>query len=88
LSSKTTLTPLGKAKLSMVVIKLFFYISHIFSQDSGLSSFLLPPRSCSVAQGWRSIWDQRRWGEGIVREFGMDRYTLLYLRWITNKDLL
>ena len=28
------------------------------------------------------------WGKGIVREFGMDRYTLLYLRWITNKDLL
>ena len=27
-------------------------------------------------------------GEGIVREFGMDMYTLLYLRWITNKDLL
>ena len=27
-------------------------------------------------------------GEGIVREFGMDRYTLLYLKWITNKVLL
>ena len=24
----------------------------------------------------------------MVREFGMDRYTLLYLKWITNKDLL
>ena len=23
--------------------------------------------------------------EGIVREFGMDMYTLLYLKWITNK---
>ena len=22
------------------------------------------------------------------REFGMDMYTLLYLKWITNKDLL
>ena len=30
----------------------------------------------------------RRMGEGIVREFGVDRYTLLYLKWITNKDLL
>ena len=29
-----------------------------------------------------------RWEEGIVREFGMDMYTLLYLKWITNKDLL
>ena len=27
-------------------------------------------------------------GEGIARKFGMDRYTLLYLKWITNKDLL
>ena len=27
-------------------------------------------------------------GEGIVRDFGMDMYTLLYLKWITNKDLL
>ena len=28
------------------------------------------------------------WGEGIVRELGMDMYILLYLKWITNKDLL
>ena len=28
------------------------------------------------------------WGEGIVREFGMDMYTVLYLKCITNKDLL
>ena len=27
-------------------------------------------------------------GEGIVRQFGTDMYTLLYLKWITNKDLL
>ena len=26
--------------------------------------------------------------EGIVREFGMDMYTLLYLKWISNKGLL
>ena len=26
--------------------------------------------------------------EEIVREFGMDMYTLLYLKWITNKNLL
>ena len=29
-----------------------------------------------------------RMGERIVRESGMDKYTLLYLKWITNKDLL
>ena len=28
------------------------------------------------------------WREGVVREFGMRKYTLLYLIWITNKDLL
>ena len=27
------------------------------------------------------------WGELIIREFGMDIQTLLYLKWITNKDL-
>ena len=26
--------------------------------------------------------------EGIVRELKMDTYTLLYLKWITNRDLL
>ena len=26
--------------------------------------------------------------EGIVRDFGKVMYTLLYLKWITNKDLL
>ena len=29
-----------------------------------------------------------RMGEGTVSEFGMDRYTLLCLKWIANKDLL
>ena len=28
------------------------------------------------------------WGEGIVRDFGKVMYTLLYLKWIANKDLL
>ena len=28
------------------------------------------------------------WGEGIVGEFGMNRYTLLYLKWKTNEGLL
>ena len=26
-------------------------------------------------------------GEWIVRELGMDMYTLLYLKWRTNRDL-
>ena len=28
------------------------------------------------------------WEEGIVRDFGKVMYTLLYLKWITNKNLL
>ena len=27
-------------------------------------------------------------GEGIVRDFEKVMYTLLYLKWITNKDIL
>ena len=27
-------------------------------------------------------------GKGIIREFGIDMYTLLYLKWITSKVLL
>ena len=27
-------------------------------------------------------------GGGRVREFGTDMHTLLYLKWLTNKDLL
>ena len=26
-------------------------------------------------------------GKGIVGELGMDMHTLLYLKWVTNKDL-
>ena len=33
-------------------------------------------------------WGGEEWGEGIIREFGIDMYTLPYLKWITNKDLL
>ena len=26
---------------------------------------------------------RERWGEGLVREFGVDMYTLVYLKWVT-----
>ena len=37
----------------------------------------------------RSLWllGEGWWG-GIVTEFRMEMYTLLYLKWITRKDLL
>ena len=28
------------------------------------------------------------WGEEVVRKFGIVMYTLLYLKWIKDKDLL
>ena len=31
---------------------------------------------------------REEWEKEIVREFGIDMYTLLYLKWITNKGLL
>ena len=30
----------------------------------------------------------RRWEKRIVRYLGIGKYTLLYLKWITDKDLL
>ena len=42
------------------------------------------------SQTWRtSLWlPEDRRGEKIVGEFGIDIYTLICLKWITNKDLL
>ena len=35
-----------------------------------------------------TVWSlEGQWG-GIARELGMDKYTLLYFKWIANKDLL
>ena len=33
-----------------------------------------------------NCWGER-WREGMVREFGMDMYTLLYLKWKTNSRI-
>ncbi len=37
-----------------------------------------------------NLWfpEGKQWEEEIVRKFGMDRYTLLYLERLNNKDLL
>ena len=37
---------------------------------------------------WTKVVGEGERGEGIVREFGMDMHTLLYLKWITSKSLL
>ena len=33
-------------------------------------------------------WTYGCWGKGWLTDFGIDMYTLLYLKWIINKDLL
>ena len=38
--------------------------------------------------GCRGVVGGRGWRKGIAGDLGMDMYTLLYLTWITNKDLL
>ena len=43
---------------------------------------------CSTDLGNKLVARGEGRGEGIVREFGMGIYTLQYLKWITNKDLL
>ena len=40
-----------------------------------------------MVAGWREGWGGEGWRKGI-REFGMDMYKLLYLKWITNEILL
>ena len=43
--------------------------------------------SFAISKYWK--WGWERWGEGIVREqHGIDMYTELSLKRITNKDLL
>jgi len=42
-----------------------------------------------VGAGWDRVGGKGKgWGQAIVRKFGMSMYLLLYLKWITNKDLL
>ena len=35
----------------------------------------------------RRWWEGGGWRQGIIRELGMDMHTLLYLKWIADRDL-
>ena len=48
---------------------------------TGCATFFAPS-----GLGFYQLTDARE--EGIVRDFGIDTYTLLYLKWLTNKGLL
>ena len=66
-----------------------FYLSSLCSfypNRSALPSIYLMPGFVKI------LFIIVTWGdrlkEGIVREFGIEKYTRLYLKWITNKLLL
>ena len=44
--------------------------------------------NCLITGSQKTMFKPDRSREGIIRECGIDMYTLLYLKWITNKDLL
>ena len=44
-------------------------------------------RLTDLEYGLMFVWGKDEGGK-IIRDFGMDRYTLLYLKWITSKVLL
>ena len=54
-------------------------MSHIHNFSSSVVKTIKISSPGSCGEGWE---------EGIVREFGMDVYTLLYFKWTTNNDLL
>ena len=41
----------------------------------------------TIKEGNLLVTIKEGWAEEIVREFGMDVYTLLFLKWMTKKDL-
>ena len=59
----------------------------------GLCSPLVCPFSARIIDCYYRLRERTygsrvgRMGEGIVKEFGMDMYSLLYLKWVTNNDL-
>ena len=66
-----------------------FYLSSLCSfspNRSALPSIYLMPGFVKIL--FIIVTRGDRLKEGIVREFGIDKYILLYLKWITNKDLL
>ena len=60
-------------------------IQHMNPGDTNIQSVAPGFKVCLFMNLWLSGGEV---GEGLVREFGMDMYTLLYLKRITNKVLL
>ena len=65
-----------------------FFTASTTSQEKGAPHSLLTPNSTVLNPGFTNLWLPRGEGGGIVTKFGKVMYTLLYSKWITNKDLL
>ena len=63
------------------VLLLFFQLGHLQLLTTANSGINL------LSEQIHGCWEER-WEEGIVGEFVMNMYILLYLKWVTNKDLL
>ena len=56
-------------------------------EERGKESGIIQNHCGGLENELRIAWGEG-WGEGIVMEFGVVLYTLIYLKWIINKDLL
>ena len=66
--------------------KIFYNIPYMWNLKRNYTNELTYKTETESQTSKTNLWLQGWGGEGIVREFGMD--TLLYLKWITKRDLL
>ena len=73
----------------MIHFKYVFYASNRFCASSAVKAMmhLFSMQDLLLRRPRTTVRRNLQW-PGIVREFGVDMYTLLYLNWITNEDLL
>ena len=63
-------------------------VSHMTPLISGIKKEMIQMNALTKQKQTHRLREQTYGCQGIFREFGMDMYTLLYLKWINNKDLL
>ena len=61
---------------------------HMTPLISGIKKEMIQMNALTKQKQTHRLREQTYGCQGIFREFGMDMYTLLCLKWINNKDLL